>query len=144
MIYTPLTKKAMKLCFEAHAGQLDKSGIPYVNHPLHVAESMADEYSTVAALLHDVVEDTKYTADDLREMGFPDEVVDALELLTHREGVPYLDSVREAATNELARAVKIADLRHNSDLTRLDDVTPADRERVAKYARALELLGASA
>lgn len=143
MIYTPLTKKAMKLCFEAHAGQLDKSGIPYVNHPLHVAESMTDEYSTAVALLHDVVEDTSYTAHDLREMGFPDEVVDALELLTHREGVPYLDYVRKAATNEIARAVKIADLRHNSDLTRLDDVTPADRERVAKYARALELLGAS-
>ncbi|MBQ9043931.1 MAG: bifunctional (p)ppGpp synthetase/guanosine-3',5'-bis(diphosphate) 3'-pyrophosphohydrolase [Eggerthellaceae bacterium] len=142
MIYTPLTKKAMRLCFEAHEGQVDKTDLPYVNHPLHVAESMDDEPSTCAALLHDVIEDTDYRADDLRAMGFPDEVVDALELLTHEDGVPYLEYVRAIKGNAIARAVKVADLKHNSDLTRLDEVTPADHERVEKYARALEILGA--
>ena len=82
MIYTELTKKALKLCFEAHKDQLDKSGMPYVFHPFHLAEQMKDEYSTVAALLHDVVEDTDYTFDDLKKMGFPDEVLDAMKLLT--------------------------------------------------------------
>lgn len=70
MIYTVLTKKAMKLCFEAHKDQVDKSGLPYVFHPFHLAEQMTDELSTIAALLHDVVEDTSYTFTDLREMGF--------------------------------------------------------------------------
>ena len=140
MIYTPLTKKAIKLCFEAHEGQLDKSGLPYVTHPLHVAEQVEGEYETCVALLHDVIEDCGYSADDLRAAGFPDEVVEAVELLTHDEGVPYLDYVRAIQPNALARAVKIADLRHNSDLSRLDEVTDVDRARVAKYAEALAIL----
>ena len=74
MIYTQLTKKAMKLCFAAHKDQVDKSGMPYVFHPFHLAEQMTDELTTVAALLHDVVEDTPYTFSDLRDMGFPGEV----------------------------------------------------------------------
>lgn len=142
MIYTPLTKKAMRLSFQAHEGQLDKSGIPYVNHPLHVAEQMTGEYETCAALLHDVLEDCDYEPRDLRALGFPDEVVDALVLLTHEEGMPYLDYVEKLKPNAIARAVKIADLRHNADLTRLDSVTDADRERVCKYEKALALLQA--
>ncbi len=74
MIYTELTKRAMGLCFEAHKDQLDKSGLPYVFHPYHVAEQMDDEVSTVVALLHDVVEDSDYTIGNLRSMGFPEEV----------------------------------------------------------------------
>lgn len=140
MIYTPLTKKAMKLCFEAHEGQLDKSGIPYVNHPLHVAEQVDGEYATCVALLHDVMEDCGYQADDLRAMGFPEEIVQALLLLTHADEVAYLDYVRNLKDNELARQVKIADLHHNSDLSRLDVVTDADRARVEKYAKALAIL----
>lgn len=139
-MYTPLTKKAMKLCFEAHEGQVDKSGIPYVNHPLHIAEQMDGEYETCAALLHDVIEDTAYEVDDVRDRGFPEEVVRALELLTHADGVAYLDYVRALSDNEIARKVKVADLRHNSDLSRLDEVTEADRARVARYAQALALL----
>ena len=81
MIYTPMTKRAMKLCFAAHRDQTDKSGMPYVFHPFHLAEQMTDELTTVTALLHDVVEDTPYTMDDLRGMGFPDEVIGALTLL---------------------------------------------------------------
>ena len=90
MIYTDKTKKAMKLCFEAHKDQLDKSGVPYVFHPFHVAEQMTDEATTIVALLHDVVEDTDYTLEDIAAMGFGQDVVDALALMTHDKSVPYL------------------------------------------------------
>ena len=139
MIYTPLTKKAIKLAYKAHKDQYDKAGVPYINHPLHLAESMDDEYTTIAALLHDVVEDTNITLDDLAKE-FPKEVIDALKLLTHHKGVPYMDYVAKIKTNDIAKAVKIADLKHNSDLTRLDNITDKDLERVKKYQEALELL----
>ena len=137
MIYTPLTKKALRLCFDAHRDQVDKTGLPYVFHPFHLAEQMKDEYSTVCALLHDVVEDTDYTLDDLRGMGFPAEVVDALALLTHDPAVPYMDYIKVIATNPIARKVKMADLRHNSDLSRLDVVDEWALKRTAKYKKAL-------
>lgn len=140
MIYTDLTKKAMKLCFEAHKDQVDKSGLPYVFHPFHLAEQMDDELTTVAALLHDVVEDTDYALDDLRNMGFPEEVLEALALLTHEDSVPYMEYVAKAKENSIARAVKLADLRHNSDLTRLDYVDDRALARVEKYRQAMELL----
>jgi len=141
MIYTDKTKKAIKLCFEAHAGQPDKSGLPYAHHPLHLAEQMDDEVSTVVALLHDIVEDTDYTFDDLEQMGFGDDVIGALRLLTHAEGIPYLDYVREIANDPIATKVKLADLAHNSDLTRLDhEPAEVDLERVRKYKKATEIL----
>jgi len=142
MIYTPLTSKALKLCFTAHKDQLDKSGLPYVFHPFHLAEQMTDEYTTIAALLHDVVEDTDYTFADLAGMGFPEEVISALRLLTHDPAVPYMDYVAQIRHNPIARAVKIADLQHNSDITRLEQITPRDLERGRKYAEALRLLEA--
>ena len=143
MIYTPLTKKALRLCFDSHKEQTDKTGLPYVFHPFHLAEQMTDEISTVCALLHDVVEDTDYTLSDLTEMGFPNEVTDALALLTHDPAVPYMDYVAEAAKNPIARAVKIADLKHNSDLTRMepDEIDEWALKRNEKYKRALALLG---
>ena len=141
MIYTDKTKKAIKLCFDAHEGQKDRSGLPYVTHPLHVAEQMDDENSTIAALLHDVVEDTDYTFEDIEKMGFGNKVVDALKLLTHDKSVPYLEYVEALKDNEIARKVKIADLHHNSDLTRLDHITSKDIERILKYRKALILLG---
>jgi (p)ppGpp synthase/HD superfamily hydrolase len=140
MIYTPLTKKAMQFCFAAHKEQTDKSGLPYVFHPFHLAEQMPDELTAAAALLHDVVEDTPYTLDDLRSQGFPETVIDALELLTHREGVSYFDYVAAIKLNPIARQVKMADLRHNSDLTRLDVVDSKALARVEKYKKALEIL----
>ena len=100
MIYTPLTKKALKLCFDAHKQQVDKTGMPYVFHPFHLAEQMDDEISTVCALLHDVVEDTNYTLTDLQNLGFPTEVINVLALLTHEEGVPYMDYVKKISTNQ--------------------------------------------
>ena len=140
MIYTMLTKKALKLCFEAHKDQVDKSGMPYVFHPFHLAEQMPDENTTVTALLHDVAEDTDYTVNDIAAMGFPKEVTDALALLTHDKSVPYLDYVAAIKANPVARAVKLADLRHNSDLDRLDFVDQAALRRKEKYAKAIEIL----
>ena len=140
MIYTDLTKQAMKLSFEAHKNQVDKSGLPYVFHPFHLAEQMHDEATTVTALLHDVVEDTDYTLSDLEDMGFPRAVLDALALLTHEAVEPYPDYVARLKENPIARAVKLADLRHNSDLTRLDRVDEKALARVEKYRAAMRLL----
>lgn len=140
MLYTDLTKKALCLCFAAHKEQRDKSGLPYVFHPFHLAEQMDDELSTVVALLHDVVEDSDYTLSDLRDMGFPREVTDAVALMTHDKSVPYLDYVARIKDNPVARKVKLADLRHNSDLTRLDAVGEEALRRVEKYRTAIALL----
>ena len=140
MIYTEKTKKALKLCFEAHKAQLDKSGMPYVFHPFHLAEQMRDENTTIVALLHDVIEDTDYTFNDLIAMGFDGAIIDAIELMTHEEGVPYMDYVEKIKSNPIAREVKLADLRHNSDLSRLDAPTEKDKMRVEKYRKAIGLL----
>ena len=140
MIYTTMTKQAMKLCFAAHKDQLDKSGLPYVFHPFHLAEQMPDEVTCTVALLHDVVEDSDYTFADLEAMGFPPVVLDALRLLTHDDAVPYMDYVRAVKHNPVATAVKLADLRHNSDLTRLDEVTEFALTRQEKYLKAIALL----
>ena len=140
MLYTDLTKKAMILRFQTHKNQLDKSGIPYVFHPFHLAEQMDDEYSIVTALLHDVVEDTTYTISDLISMGYPATIVDALKLQTHVESVSYFDYVKAIEGNPVAKAVKLADLRHNSDTTRLNTVDDKALERVDKYKQAIELL----
>ena len=140
MLYTPLVKRAMRLCFEAHRDAVDKSGIPYVFHPAHVAEQMDSEAATCVALLHDVIEDTPLTADDIRAAGMSEEVVEALLLMTHDPSVDYMDYVAALAANPLARQVKMADLRHNMDTTRLEAVTEKDLARRAKYERALALL----
>ena len=140
MIYTDQTKKALKLCFQAHKDQWDKSGIPYVFHPFHLAEQMTDEATTVVALLHDVVEDTPYTLEDLKDMGFPSEITEAIALMTHDPAVPYMDYVKNIKGNPIARAVKLADLTHNSVLSRLDLVDDRAIRRVEKYAAAIKLL----
>ena len=140
MIYTDLTKKALKLCFEAHKNQVDKSGIPYVFHPFHLAEHMETEETVVVALLHDLVEDTDYTIAHLKEMGFPKTITEAIALMTHSADVEYMDYVAKIKTNPIAKAVKLADLRHNSDITRLDEVTEKDLKRVEKYAAAIKIL----
>lgn len=140
MIYTKMTKAALNLCFEAHKNQRDESGMPYVFHPFHLAEQMKDEKTTIVALLHDVVEDTDVTLDDIRNMGFDDEVVAAIELMTHDPNVPYMEYVSQIKKNPISKAVKLADLYHNSDITRLDEVTARDEERLKKYAEAIRLL----
>jgi len=140
MIYTEMTRKAMKLAYDAHQGQTDKSGVPYIFHPIHLAEQMQEEDTAVCALLHDVVEDTPYTLAELKNMGFPPEVIDALALLTHDKSEPYLDYVRRIRTNRIASAVKLADLWHNSDLSRMDAADGEAAERAEKYGRAIRIL----
>ena len=140
MIYTNLTKQALKLCFEAHKEQVDKSGMPYVFHPFHLADQMTDEATTVVALLHDVVEDTELTFEDLEKQGFGEEIIVALKLLTHNDDTPYMDYVAKIKTNKIATAVKLADLRHNSDLSRLDTVDEKALKRKEKYEKAIKFL----
>lgn len=141
MLYTPVTKNAIRFCYNAHAGQLDKAGLLYVNHPLHLAEQMSTEDETCVALLHDVMEDCGATLEDLLALGISPEALAAIQLLTHKDGVPYLDYVRAVGENPIARRVKVADLRHNSDLTRLDKVGPKDIARLRKYRKARVILG---
>lgn len=140
MIYTEKTKRALKLCFEAHKEQLDKSGLPYVFHPFHLAEQMSDESTTIVALLHDVVEDTDYTFADLEAMGFGEEVIEALKLMTHDDDTLYMDYVANLKHNPIARTVKLADLAHNSDPTRLEVMDEWAKKRAEKYKAAIELL----
>lgn len=140
MLYTTLTKKALKISFSAHKDQFDKSGIPYVYHPYELATHMDTEAETCVALLHDVVEDTSMTFEDLTAEGFTDEIIEALRLLTHNDDTPYFDYVRKIKGNPIAAKVKMADLRHNSTESRLDVVTPRDIERQEKYKKAMEIL----
>lgn len=141
MIYTPLTKRAAEIAFNAHLGQRDKAGMPYIFHPYHLAEQMRDEMTVCAALLHDVAEDTSVTLAEL-EREFPQEVTDALRLLTHDKREDYFEYIRKIRPNPIARAVKIADLQHNSDLSRLPDGERDENAlaRLRKYAEALAIL----
>ena len=140
MIYTDKTKKAMKLCFEAHKDQVDKSGMPYVFHPFHVAEQMTAEATTIVALLHDVVEDTDYTLEDIAAEGFGKDILEAVALMTHEDDIPYLDYVAKLKENPIARAVKLADLAHNSDLSRIGEIDEETKQRLEKYKKARAIL----
>ena len=140
MIYTPLTKKAITLAYQAHLGQVDKGGSPYILHPFYLATQMTDEITCCVALLHDVVEDTAITFAALKEQGFPKEVVKALRLLTHHKQEPYEDYIQKIAGNPIAKKVKLADLHHNSILTRLEKVDEKALAQKEKYKKAIEYL----
>lgn len=143
MIYTDLTERAMVLAYRAHEGQLDKAGIPYIFHPYHLAEQMHTEAAVCVALLHDVVEDSAVTMAEIAA-AFPPEIAEAVRLLTHDKETPYLDYIRALSTNPLARKVKLADLAHNSDESRLRDAVANEpalvRKRRAKYEAAQAIL----
>ena len=128
---------ALKIATEAHKGQVDKAGVPYINHPLTVASLVDTEEEKIVALLHDTIEDTNITEQDLLNYGFSNKIVEAVKLLTHNKDVPYMDYVAKIKDNELARKVKIADLTHNSDLSRLKEITEKDKKRYEKYQKAL-------
>lgn len=142
MIYTPLTNKAMKIAYKAHQNMVDKAGIPYVFHPFHLAEQMDDEISVCVALLHDVVEDSQVTFEDL-EKEFPKEVIEALRYLTFDKSVSYFDYIRNIKNNSIAIKVKLADLEHNSDVTRFlgEDIDQKKLDYFKnKYSKAKEIL----
>ena len=140
MIYTSMTIKAMKLAYKAHEGQVDRSGVPYIFHPIHLAEQMEPEDEICTALLHDVAEDSDCTIEDLKKEGFSADTIEALRLLTHEESVPYMQYIAALKGNPIARKVKLADLAHNSDIGRLAIVTDKDLKRLEKYQKARNLL----
>lgn len=125
----------------AHRGQLDKGGSPYILHPLRVMLAVPAVLAyQMAAVLHDVVEDTVITLDNLRESDLPGRVVDAVDCLTKREGQSYEEYLECVAKDEIARIVKLADLRDNSNLSRILNSSFKDIARVAKYRKAIEFL----
>ncbi|HEX6748587.1 MAG TPA: HD domain-containing protein [Longimicrobium sp.] len=129
-------EEAIRIAVEAHAGQKDRAGAPYILHPLRVMFRVQTEAERMAAVLHDVVEDTPWTLDDLRARGFAEEVVEAVDALTKREGEPYDAFVDRSAANPVARRVKIADLEDNMDVRRTGNLSEKDVERLNKYLRA--------
>ena len=139
MVYTMQVFKAMIIAYNAHMGQFDKAGVPYIFHPIHLAEQMDTEEECIVALLHDVVEDTEVTFEDL-EKEFSKTIIDAIRLLTHDKSVDYMEYVKNLKNNPIAKKVKLADLRHNSDTTRLLKITEKDIKRVEKYKKAIQLL----
>jgi (p)ppGpp synthase/HD superfamily hydrolase len=132
----PTLEDAIALAAEAHRGQVDKSGQPYILHPLRVMLRCRTDPQRIAAVLHDVVEDTGRTFDDLRGLGYPAEILAALDCLTKREGEPYEAFVERAAADPIARVVKLADIEDNLDLRRLPGVSDKDVDRLARYVRA--------
>ncbi len=142
MFYSPLVKKACDIAIEAHGGDADKGGWPYVLHPLFLAFQMEDEVSACVALLHDVVEDhgDKYGFEWLEAQGFPGEVLRPLRLLTHEKGANYGEYIRRISADPVAARVKLADLRHNTDLRRTDGVPP---KKYCQYIDAIRFLQAA-
>ena len=142
MIYTQMTMKAMKIAYNAHQGQVDQAGMPYIFHPFYLALQMDDEISCTVALLHDVVEDTDITLDELKQE-FPESVISALTLLTHTKDVEYFEYVKKIKSNPIAKKVKLADIEHNSNNDRLIG-TEFSEEKLEywknKYAKAKAIL----
>jgi hypothetical protein len=133
-------ERAVAIAAEAHAGQLDKAGAPYILHPLRLMLEMETAEERIAAVLHDVVEDTDWTLKRLRGEGFSPAVVEAVDALTRRDGETYEAFVLRAGRNPIGRRVKLADLRDNCDLSRIAHPTRKDLDRVAKYERAIAVL----
>lgn len=151
-VNTSLVKKALKVAVKAHKGQFDKAGKPYIDHPIHIAKQMETEDEIIVALLHDVVEDTDITLGDLRAHGFPESVINALTLLTHNDNDDYMEYIENIKSNPLAVKVKLADLRHKSDLSHryfwslrggLNNIYFEARIRAEKYRSAISLFNST-
>ena len=138
MVFTDLTYKAMKIAYKAHEGQTDALGAPYIFHPARVGAAFDTEAEVCVGLLHDVIEDTEVTIEDLRKAGFTEDILKALSLMTHEKSVPYMDYVASVAENPLARAVKIEDLKDN--IKREPEGEKRNEKRFEKHIRALEYL----
>ena len=145
MIYTKLTIKAMEVAFSAHFGQKDKAGAPYIFHPFHIAENMPDEDTTVIALLHDVIEDTDLTASDLRKFGFTPLQIETVVAMSKKKDEQYFDYIQRVKENNYSRIVKLADLKHNSDKSRLLTLPQEEQDKMIKliderYKKAIKML----
>lgn len=139
MYYSEMVKKAVNIMFEAHKGDFDKGGYPYVFHPFYLATKVVGENETCVALLHDVIEDhgDKYSFEYLENEGFNKEIIDALKLLTHKKDIPYMDYIVEISKNNIAKNVKIEDLKHNMDSRR---TSGEKAKKYDIYVKALEFL----
>lgn len=135
-----LVKKAYEIARNAHFGQKDKAGVDYIKHPETVANLVQTDEQKIVAYLHDVVEDTALTLDDLMRHGFPNRIISAVDALTKKDGQSYQSYLELVKSNDLAKVVKLADLKHNSDLSRLKTVEPKDVDRQEKYRRAIKFL----
>jgi (p)ppGpp synthase/HD superfamily hydrolase len=135
-----LLEKAIAIAVKAHRGTRDKSGLPYILHPLRMMCRLQTEDEQIVAILHDVVEDTDWTFKDLAREGFPKRIIEPLKCLTKREGEPYDEFVQRAASHPVARRVKLADLEDNMDVRRIGPVGPKDAARLSKYVRAWNTL----
>lgn len=138
-----LLEKAIHIAVNAHFGQVDKAGIPYIFHPLRVMQNCTNLDEKIVAILHDTIEDTNITPDYLIEEKFPQYIVDAVIALTKRQKESYEEFIKRITCNSLATAVKIQDIKDNMDVSRLSDITSKDAERLNKYAKALCSLRAS-
>lgn len=133
-------KLAHEIAKRAHKGQVDKAGAPYILHPETVASFVTKDDEKIVAYLHDVIEDTPCQLRDLENAGFSSEIIKVVDLLTRKTGQSYKQYLKLVKTNELARVVKLADLKHNSDLSRLTHVTENDIKRLKKYQDAIVFL----
>ena len=131
---------AFSIARKAHEGQLDKAGVDYIEHPIYVASKVDTEEEKAVALLHDVIEDSPVSAEGLLQAGLPETVVTAVQVLTKKKEQDYQTYLETVKKNPLARVVKLADLKHNSDLSRLPSITAKDRERLKKYKKAIDFL----
>lgn len=138
-----LLERAIAIAEKQHAGQVDKAGRPYIEHPLRVMKTMSNDAERIVAILHDVIEDTDFTLDQLVAEGFPGYILEALDAVTRRDGEIYEAFVARAAMNPIGRRVKYADLQDNADLSRIAAPTAADVARTEKYHRAMAQLGAA-
>jgi len=141
--YNQLLELAIKVATEAHAGQVDKGGKPYINHPQAVAASLTNTEYKIVAYLHDVCEDTSITFDDLKDMGFTYRIVNSIRLLTKTDELTYEEYLRRLRMDSCARAVKMADLKHNMDITRIPNPSEKDYARIEKYKKSLDFLESS-
>ena len=138
----PTLEDAIILATDAHRGQKDRNDEPYIMHPLRVAAQLWDHDERTVGILHDVIEDTAVTLDDLRKAGYPEHIVAAVDAISRRKdaGEPYSAYIQRVKANALATKVKIADLQDNSNLGRLPDVLASDLKRLDRYNRALQYL----
>lgn len=131
---------AYKIAKKAHKGQIDRAGVDYIKHPETVANFVTTDEEKIVAYLHDVIEDTNVTLKELKTYGFSEVILEAIDIITKKKGQTYQNYLELVKTNELARIVKLADLRHNSDLSRLKEINPIDIKRREKYLSAIKFL----
>lgn len=136
----PNLEDTLSLCLYAHKGQVDKSGNPYILHPIKVMMGVNSIEEKQVALLHDVIEDSEITLDDLRKIGYPETIVSAVDALTKRPGESRMEAAVRTAKNQIAIKVKLSDLDHNMDLTRLPNITQDDIARQAEYFEVKDFL----